>query len=217
MGCSKIQIKNWKFIFHLTWPPAANHSLALFSKIPLDKWFWELFFISVTWDWTVVKDSLVDEFQFYRILNLDFVVDAVLLLVSRLISFSTAAEYLGKMSGRLHISNMSCCFTNCLAPQCSPSSMSLLCLQGVAHKRMPPGTSKWRSPVQICPLVLYQTSEGSNRSLLGRPSALERNIQGYPRLYHLVHPQAGDLATCNQGKQLPTAFPTGTLVPWAWR
>ncbi len=41
----------------------------------------------MTWDWTVVEDSLVDEFQFHQILNLDFIDDAVILGISKSLDF----------------------------------------------------------------------------------------------------------------------------------
>jgi len=43
--------------------------------------------IGVAWDWAVVKYLLVDEFQFDRILNLDFVNSMVIIVLGKPLDF----------------------------------------------------------------------------------------------------------------------------------
>jgi hypothetical protein len=86
MGCSENLMKNWKFVFHSTYPPAANHSLTLFSRYHLMNGFGN-FPLSVAWDWTIIEYLPVDEFQFDRMLKFDFVDRQVVLVLGKSLDF----------------------------------------------------------------------------------------------------------------------------------
>ncbi len=72
-------------------------------------------------------------------------------------------------------------------------------------------TVKWDG----APAIFAGVDPTDGKFFVAKKGIFNKNPKVYKTPAEVRADTSGDLATCNQGKQLPTAFPTGTLVPWA--